>query len=260
MVTGVIAQAVGASYFNARRLQESVPWYEQSVKSLELAKVDYSVDLALAYEKVARCYTWDFNFDADKSEKYFSKALELKNIIKQHLKNGGKVNRYNTFTEYTFENAERDVVIYLEFGRMYQAMGDYIKAQEWAEKYKEVLEGFGLTDYSNYAYALYDIGVCYHERAIEYNNSEDCNLQKNAEEYLLKATEYLKAALDLSLKRRGEVANDTIDTQERLGDVYATLKKYGDASNAYLSVISMLENLYGENYERIEKVKEKMMF
>lgn len=37
-------------------------------------------------------------------------------------------------------------------------------------------------------------------------------------------------------------------------------EKYAETSNAYISVISMLENLYDDNYERIEKVKKKMMF
>jgi len=39
--------------------------------------------------------------------------------------------------------------------------------------------------------------------------------------------------------------------KEYLGDVYVALGKYGEASNAYMSVVSMLENLYGDNYERI---------
>ena len=48
--------------------------------------------------------------------------------------------------------------------------------------------------------------------------------------------------------------------KECLGDVYVALGKYGEASNAYMQIVSMLENLYGDNYERIEKVKKKMMF
>lgn len=260
VVTGVIAKSLGGAYFNARRLKESIPWYEQGLKCLELSKTEYSVDLAIAYEKVARCYTWNFNFDLNKAEMYFAKALELKNFIKQHLKNGGKINRFNDFKEYTLESAEQDVGIYFEIGRMYQEQGNYIEASEWAERYKETLEEHNLTENPNYAYALYDIGVCYYYWGLEFKNSSEEKLQNSSIEYLLNSVKYLNEALILNMKKRGEIANDTIDNQEYLGDVYVALERYGEASNAYMSVISMLENLYGENYERIEKVKKKMLF
>lgn len=260
VTTGVIAKSLGGAYFNARRLRESVPWYEQGLKSLELSGVEYSVDLALAYEKVARCYTWDFNFDPEKAEGYFARALELKNFIKQHLKEGERVNKFNTFKEYTLESVEQDVGVYFEIGRLYQKQGKYIEAQEWAERYKETLEEYNLTENPNYAYALYDIGVCYYYWGIEYKNCNEEKFQNLSKEYFEKAIAYLNAALLLNMKKRGEIANDTIDTQEYLGDVYVALGKYGEASNAYMSVVSMLENLYGDNYERIEKVKKKMMF
>lgn len=260
VATGVIAKSLGGAYFNARRLQESVPWYEQGLKSLELSGVEYSVDLTIAYEKVARCYTWDFNFDPEKAERYFAKALDLKNFIKQHLKKGERVNKFNTFKEYTLESVEQDVGVYFEIGRLYQKQGKYIEAQEWAERYKETLEEYNLTENPNYAYALYDIGVCYYYWGVEYRNSNEEKFQNLSEEYFEKAIVHLNAALLLNMKKRGEIANDTIDTQEYLGDVYVALKKYGEASNAYMSVISMLENLYSENYERIETVKKKMMF
>ena len=260
VITGVIAKSLGGAYFNARRLQESVPWYEQGLKSLELSGVEYSVDLAIAYEKMARCYTWDFNFFPEKAEEYFAKALELKNFIKQYLKKGGKANKFNNLKEYILEYAERDVGIYFEIGRLYQKQGKYIEAQEWAEKYKETLEEHKLTDNPNYAYALFDIGVCYYYIWFEYKKSNNEDMLHYAKNCLLDARDNLLAALSLNMKRRGEIANDTIDTQEYLGDVYVALGKYGEASNAYMSVISMLENLYGENYERIETVKKKMLF
>lgn len=260
VTTGVIAKSLGGAYFNARRLQESVPWYEQGLKSLELSGVEYSVDLTIAYEKVARCYTWDFNFSPEQAEKYFAKALELKNLIRQHLERGGKVNKFNTFKEYTIESAEQDVGIYFEIGRLYQKQGKYIEAQEWAERYKETLEEYNLTENPNYAYALYDIGICYYYWGVEYKKSSEEKFPNLSKEYFEKAIAHLNAALLLNMKKRGEIANDTIDTQEYLGDVYVALEKYGEASNAYMSVINMLENLYGENYERIEKVKNKMMF
>ena len=46
-----------------------------------------------------------------------------------------------------------------------------------------------------------------------------------SDEYFEKAIVHLNAALLLNMKKRGEMANDTIDTQEYLGDVYVALKK-----------------------------------
>lgn len=260
ITTGVIAKSLGGAYFNARRLRESVPWYEKGLKSLELSGVEYSVDLAIAYEKVARCYTWDFNFDPEKAEKYFAEAFTLKNLIIKRLENGEKVNKYITIKDYTLQSARADIVIYLEIGRMYQKLGKYGKGLDWALTYKQLLEENQLKDTSNYAYALYDTGICYYYTGLEYKKSNDKETLNYAQNYLLAAKDNLLAAFDLNMKMRGEIANDTIDTQESLGDVYVALEKYGDASNAYMSVISMLENLYGENYERIEKVKKKMLF
>lgn len=260
VATGVIAKSLGGAYFNARRLRESVPWYEQGLKSLKLSGVEHSVDLTIAYEKVARCYTWDFNFYPEKAEKYFAEAFTLKNFIRKRLENGKKINKFNTLKDYTLQSANADIGVYLEVGRMYQKLGKYWKGLDWSLSYKQLLEENQLKDTSNYAYALYDVGVCYYYTGLEYKKSNDENSFNYAKNYLLDARDNLLAALDLNMKMRGEIANDTIDTQEYLGDVYVALEKYGDASNAYMSVISMLENLYGENYERIETVKNKMMF
>ena len=260
VTTGAIAKSLGGAYFNARRLRESVPWYEQGLKSLELSGVEHSVDLAIAYEKVARCYTWDFNWSPKQAEKYFAEAFTLKNFIKRRLENGEKINNFNTLKVYSLQSASADIGIYLEIGRMYQKLGKYWKGLDWALTYKQLLEENQLKNTSNYAYALYDIGVCYYYTGLEYKKSNDEDDLNYAKNYLLDARDNLLTALDLNMKMRGEIANDTIDAQEYLGDVYVALEKYGDASNAYMSVVSMLENLYGDNYERIEKVKKKMMF
>lgn len=70
----------------------------------------------------------------------------------------------------------------------------------------------------------------------------------------------LKKALDSNMKMRGALAIDTIDNQEYLADVYAAQGRMGDASNAYMAVLTMVENLLGRNHPRIERVKEKMKF
>lgn len=62
------------------------------------------------------------------------------------------------------------------------------------------------------------------------------------------------------MEMRGGLAVDTIDNQEYLGDLYVATNRFTEASNAYMAAINMLEKLYGGDYERIEKVKEKMKF
>ena len=59
---------------------------------------------------------------------------------------------------------------------------------------------------------------------------------------------------------RGALAADTIENQEMLGDLYAAQGRYGEASNAYMAVISMVEKLFGKDSDRIESVKQKMDF
>jgi hypothetical protein len=38
------------------------------------------------------------------------------------------------------------------------------------------------------------------------------------------------------------------------------LHRYGDASNGYMAVLSMTENLLGKDHPRVQQVKEKMTF
>lgn len=256
--TGMMAKSLGGNYFNARRCEESVPWYEQGLKSMLLAGEKDSVDLAIAYTRVARCYTWASSFNTSKAKEYLDIALKINDSIIERLKKGEKVTQFNQFKEYTLPFAKTSNGIYLEMGRMYQCINDFTSALEWADKYKKSLEDNNFNDGANYAYALYDIGVCCYHIGIEMRF--DNKKQDESKLWLNNALDNFNKSLEINMKMRGEIANDTIDNQEYLGDVYVALERYGEASNSYMSVISMLENLYGENYDRIEKVKEKMMF
>lgn len=259
VTTGFVAQALAGSYFNSRREKESVCWYEQSLKCMLLSKCEESEDLALAYSKVARCYTWDFNFNPEKAKEYFSIALNMRIRLKDRLVSDGErpPSWYNQFREYTLEIAETRINdTLMEMGRMHQQFGDYEEALTYAERYKEYMQKYADKYISSYAYALFDIGVCKFNIGLIARDKDNIM----AEQSFVQAEESLNEALAINLKMRGELANDTIDNQEYLGDLYAAMGRYGDASNAYMAVVSMLEKLYDPNCERIMKIKEKMMF
>lgn len=259
MATGFVAKSLAGCYFNSRREQDSVKWYEQGLNCMLKSNCGDNEDLAMAYSKVARCYTWPFNLNREKAEEYFDIALKMRLRLKDVLcdEKATPPEWFNLYRKYNLEIAETRIAEnYMEMGRMYQQFGDYAKALEYAEKYEEAMRGFSENDSSGYAYALYDIGVCKLNIGLEKKKASPCE----AEADFAEAEEKLLAALKINLKMRGELANDTIDNQEILGDLYASTERYGDASNAYMAVISMLEKLYGPECEGIERVKEKMKF
>ncbi len=259
MITGFVAKSLAGAYFNSRREAESVQWYEQGLNCMLLAEEGDNEDLAMAYSKVARCCTWEFSFDADRAKEYFEIALQMRERLYGKMKadpanSPGWVNRYR---EYTVEIAKTRIEeTRLEIGRMYQQFGEYETALEYAQTYLENMRDYFKEYKSNEAYALFDIGVC--KFNIGKKNKQSNRAQ--AELDFAQAEESLNAALAINIEMRGELANDTIDNQECLGDLYAEMGRCGEASNAYMAVVSMLEKLYDPECEQIQRVKEKMMF
>lgn len=86
------------------------------------------------------------------------------------------------------------------------------------------------------------------------------NDPKKKAELLDKAEEVLKKSQKINEETRGEVALDTLDNEEVLGDVYAEKKQYADASNSYLAVLNMLEKYFKHKTDKINEIKEKMNF
>ena len=257
MITGFVAKSLAGCYFNSRREKESVKWYEQGLKCMILADEGDNEDLAMSYSKVARCYTWEFNFDAEKAISYFNISLKIRKELKRMFVENNETlpDWFNKFRPYTLEIAETRInETLLEMGRMYQKFGDYNEALKYAEEYKESMAKYSEKYKSNYAYALLDLGICKYNIGLK---EQDYN---KANKLFEESEENLKAALDINLKMRGELANDTIDNYEILGDLYSVMGKYGEASNAYMAVVSMLEKLYGSENDRIVVVKNKMRF
>ena len=258
MVAGYAAKALGGDYFNSRHLKESIPWYKQGLESMLRSGAKESEDLAMSYEKVARCCTWEYAQDFAKAEEYFQKALDIRLRLREALKRGEKREMLMKNEHYGIEKAEARIgESYMEMGRMYQMMGNYEKGLEFAALQEDILVKYNPKDVSGRAYSRYDQGVCYYHLGMQAQAKGNMDAAK---EQWTKAASNLELALESNLKMRGGLAVDTIDNQEYLADTYAALERYGEASNGYMAVVTMIENLFGKDHPRIQTVKEKMNF
>ncbi len=251
MMTGFIAKMVGGCYFNCRRIEESVPWYMQGLRSMQLSGVTLDDELALAHEKVARCYTWDCIRDFEKAAEHFEKALALRTEIKHAVENGQPIKSVIRPFPTTLQGAGEAIASVLtETGRMYQEMQDYRTALGYAERARETLKQASPNNVSSISYTYYDAGVCcYH-----------LGVQEDDPALLEQAKQTLHIALESNTKMRGAYAIDTIDNAEYLADTYRALHQYAEATEYYTLTLSMLETLYGKEHPRMEAVKAKMAF
>lgn len=258
MEAGFAAKIVGGCYFNSGRLEQSVPWYELGLKLMLLSGEKESEDLAMSYEKVGRCCTWDFYRDIDRAEEYFKKSYDIRVKLLQDLERGETRTVFEKRENYGVSLArDRIAEIYMEMSRMYQSVGDYRKALEYTQLRREIFNQLDSKSVSAIAYTDYDEGVSRYHLALEFR---DQGMEDQAVEQLNLALATLQRALDSNMHMRGTLAIDTIDNQEMLADVYAAQGRYGDASNAYMAVLSMLTSLLGPDCPRIADVKKKMDF
>ncbi len=258
MGTGFAAKSLGGCYFNSGHLKESIPYYKQGLKSMLLSGEPEGEDLAMSYEKVARCYTWKYEQDFEKAAQLFERCLEIRRNMRRQAEQGAVFYDYDHRETFDLQKIdERLGEAYMEMGRMYQAMGDYEKAWKYVDKQEQIYLRNDSSNASGFAYIWYDKGVCnYH---IGKKAQERGDLQSAREQFNL-ALKLFSDALESNLKMRGELVWDTIDNQEYLADTYAALGDYGSASNYYMAVVSSVERLGGKNHPRLQTVKEKMCF
>ena len=253
METGFAAKSLGGCYHNSNRKQESVQWYEQGLKSMLLVSGEDNEDLAISYSKVARCYAMDFIKDFEKAKEYFEKSLQMRIRLRDAWARGEKKYIFMTSHKYDLDAAEERIgETYLSMAQMYFNMKEYMNAIKYVNMFGEIVLRVNENNVSSLAYVYYYCGLSRYHLALKEKENKDTHLKE--------AETNLKKALEINLKMRGEMANDTIVVQEYLADTYAEMGKYGDASNAYMAVVSMLEKLYDPKCERIQKVKEKMKF
>lgn len=258
MDAGFVAQVLGGCYFNSRRERESIRWYKQGLESMIASGAPLNEDLAMSYEKVGRCYTWPYEQDLAEAERLMGISLEMRLEMCARAERGEHVDKMNVFVPWTLDQTRvRLGEIYFEMGRMYQVMGDYQKGDEYSMKHLELIEKYQPQNVSGIAYSHYDCGVCRYHRGKQLLEQG----QEAAGRALLEdAARELETALESNMKMRGALAVDTIDNQEVLADTYAALHRYGEASNGYMAVLSMTENLLGKDHPRVQQVKEKMTF
>ena len=221
--------------------------------------MEESEDLAIAYEKAGRCRTWEGHRDLAKAEEYLKKALEIRLKLVQRLESGEKLPALMEREPYDLAKArDRLGGSYFELGRMCQAGGDYHKAWEYLALDEEV-QGDGLKEWnpSGYAYILYDKGICEYHFGKE---EREAGHADQAEAHFRMALDFMREALDINLRLQGRFAVDTIDAQEAVGDIYAAMELYGDAANAYMAALTMVEKTMGENSERAALIKRKLNF
>ena len=259
MVTGYEAKALAGCYFNSGQAEASVFWYKQGLHCMELSGETLNEDLAMSYEKVARCYTWPYEQDFEKANQYFQKALQIRQQLRDAMGRGETFQMFESRWQACDQElmTERIGETYMELGRMYQAMGDYAQALKYTMLQEEILQAQEEKNLSGLAYDYYDEGVCYYRLGLAAREKGD---EGEAGHLLQLAVEHLEKALESNMKMRGEIALDTIDNEEYLADTYAALGRYGDASNYYMAVVTALEKLLGADCERIPQVKSKMCF
>lgn len=259
MITGFAAKSVAGCYFNSGREQESIRYYRQGLDSMLASGAPETEDLAMSYEKVARCCTWEYEQDLEKSEELFREALAIRLRLLEGLRNGHNPGTVSSeYEPYTEELAlSRIGETYMEMGRMYQLMGEYEKAIEHSDRFRVLLETYTPKNISGIAYGYFDVGVSRYRLGIKARTE---GREEDAMAEFAQAEEKLRRALETNLKMRGALALDTIDNQEYLADTLAAMGSYGAASNEYMAVITMVEGLLGPAHPRIDSVKRKMEF
>lgn len=259
MASGYAAKSLAGCYFNSGKRKESVSYYRKGLACMLASGAPESEDLAMSYEKVARCLTWEYEQDLEKAEELFKTALDIRLRLREQIEAG----HVPDYIESPYEPYSENIAIrrigesYMEMGRMYQSWGQYEKAVEFSRRHLELLETYCRNDVSGIAYSHYDMGVSRYHLAMKARadgNEAQCMAS------LALAEQELRTALESNLKMRGALALDTIDNQEYLADTLAAMGNYGAASNEYMAVISMVEGLMGPDHPRLEAVKKKMEF
>lgn len=258
MEAGLMANKLGGCYYNTGKLEESISWYQKGLQCMLASGAEENEDIALAYEKVGRCYTWSYEQNFDKAKEYLYHALEIRQKILEKFEQGTKVEKcFETqYSRYDIAAAQRCIAEnYLEIGRMYQSMGEFGEALNYAKLSIEKNKLWGIENISGIAYNYYDMGVCYYHFALEERRN---GREAEAIAQWKQAKNYFQTALKLNLGRRGDLAIDCINNEEYLADTYAALGEDKKAEETYQSTLEMVEKLLGKDSERYRLIQEKM--
>ncbi len=257
--TSTAACFLAASYYNAGRLKESLPWYERAFACIQPFKDITAVEVALAYEKMGRCYTWDFNRNLDKAEALFAFSLSVRKSLIREIKAGKASTTAFSREVYGLEKAFPALgCTYREIGLLRQLQGDYRKAWNCAELFLLYIKKPDKIDPSGLAYGLIDKGICNYHMGIEKRREKN---EEKAQKLLLRSYDEFSKALEINLKMRNYYTLDTICNLEYLGDACIALGHTEEAAKAYEEGIRMLSQLFRDNTEikcRLERKVEQL--
>lgn len=258
MEVGFTAKTLGGCYFNSNLWEDSIKWYEIGLSSMLKAGNGDSEDLAMAYEKVARCYTWEKIQNTEKAEKFFNIALNMRLRLRDALQSGEKRKCFEKYENYNMDLAEERIgETYMEIGRMYQSVGRFQEALECAQKHEKSILEHNAKNISGLAYSYYDEGICHYHLGNQ--EKENGNMEKAMKHWIL-AIQMLKKALESNMGMRGDLAIDTLDSQEALADVYMKISQemLGMASSGYEKAGNMAKKLLGENSDHFKAIVYKL--
>lgn len=209
------ARAVAGAYFNAGDDQSAKPYYLQALEHMLQAPEEDYIELGIIYQKVGRCAYSDRDFE--RSLACLNASLEAFEKAKTHPATKDRMH----------VNTPGDT--YVDFGRLYMAMGDYQTALKYCQQSYDLFYSWKNCEITSNAYSLSDMGICYSYLG----------------EYEL-AEQYLTRALDLNKRFNGECSMVTMRTREAIAD---NLFRKGDtqtANSAYMMLELDAEKFFGE--------------
>ena len=254
-----VAKSLAGCYFNSGREKESKQYYESALNQFINSKEKSYPDLALAYEKVARCYTWEEYRDFTRAEELFdtSKKIYIKTLKK--IRAGEKVVRWSSHHKEFSENSIINCLggNCMEMGRMYQAMEDYSTALKYSNRYYRLLTRHNKENLNGFSYAHYDIA--YSLYYLSKKNTKDSNFEK-AQEQIIAAKGHIDRAFTIINEWRGDRAVDAIDIEELYGDICCSLgkKEISLAKEMYSTALTTCLKLLGEDHVRTMKIRKKL--
>lgn len=259
-VTAYLAKSLGACYYNANRLRESVQWYELGLRCMAQSGSEYQEDLAMSYEKAGRCYIWDFNRDLQKAEDYLNITLKIRQKLVNDFEHGLTPGLLHPLERYDLSIAlDRLGQAWYQLGHVFKAVGRIEDALECARKYLgSLMEAKKFSDRridSAIGYAYKDIAICYYLLALKCKQRQE---RDKADKLLAEAAAYLKQVYEIDIRMRSELSFDVAETLEYLGDIYLEQEQLSDAITAYRDARRIHLQLAGSEDEDVRRLVEKI--
>ena len=218
------ARAIGNAYFNAGRDKEAEPYFYLALEHMLKRPEDSYLELGWCYQKAGRCAYQ--NGDFLKAKEYLDLSVESIETARKRQETG------------VTPTSHHDT--YVQYARMYMAMGEYETAIHYSRQcYDMLLQARG-EEVTSSGYSLNDMGICY-SRLGEYE----------------KAADYLQRALALNIRFNGEASMITVRTRESIADNLAAQGNVDEAKKVYLQLEMEMEKSFGSQCFQACRLREK---